>query len=327
MYKRHRRKPSVAQVYVEALVELGKITEAQADASPPIAARRLTTRSTRCARRRAVRGDHRHGGACGPPTRAARTRRSPSRRRGPVEQAATPRGALRALGTVPEGFTVQPKRQTAANRQEYLDAADGARSTGASPRTSPTRRSWPRAPGAPHGPGRARGTFSHRHAVLDDAEDRPRYTPLARRRGAGTPGALRGLRQPAQRAGRARASSGATPSTAPTASSCGRRSSATSPTARRSSSTSSSRRSEDKWHRSRASCCSCRTASRAQGPSTRARASSASCSSAPRTTCRSCNLTTPAQIFHALRRQVLRPWRKPLVIMTPKSLLRKQAGP
>ncbi|PJB61231.1 MAG: 2-oxoglutarate dehydrogenase E1 component [Armatimonadetes bacterium CG_4_9_14_3_um_filter_66_14] len=34
------------------------------------------------------------------------------------------------------------------------------------------------------------------------------------------------------------------------------------------------------------------------------------------------NLTTPAQYFHCLRRQVLRPWRKPLVVMTPKSLLR-----
>ncbi len=34
------------------------------------------------------------------------------------------------------------------------------------------------------------------------------------------------------------------------------------------------------------------------------------------------NLTTPAQYFHALRRQVLRPWRKPLVMMTPKSMLR-----
>jgi 2-oxoglutarate dehydrogenase E1 component len=32
--------------------------------------------------------------------------------------------------------------------------------------------------------------------------------------------------------------------------------------------------------------------------------------------------TTPAQYFHALRRQVLRSWRKPLVVMTPKSLLR-----
>jgi 2-oxoglutarate dehydrogenase E1 component len=35
-----------------------------------------------------------------------------------------------------------------------------------------------------------------------------------------------------------------------------------------------------------------------------------------------CYPTTPAQIFHLLRRQVLRPWRKPLVVMTPKSLLR-----
>jgi 2-oxoglutarate dehydrogenase E1 component len=35
-----------------------------------------------------------------------------------------------------------------------------------------------------------------------------------------------------------------------------------------------------------------------------------------------CNLTTPAQLFHVLRRQVHRPWRKPLVIFTPKSLLR-----
>ncbi len=34
------------------------------------------------------------------------------------------------------------------------------------------------------------------------------------------------------------------------------------------------------------------------------------------------NLTTPANLFHALRRQVIRPWRKPLVVFTPKSLLR-----
>ena len=39
-----------------------------------------------------------------------------------------------------------------------------------------------------------------------------------------------------------------------------------------------------------------------------------------------CVPTTPAQIFHLLRRQVVRPLRKPLVVMSPKSLLRhKQA--
>ncbi len=35
-----------------------------------------------------------------------------------------------------------------------------------------------------------------------------------------------------------------------------------------------------------------------------------------------CNLTTPAQYFHVLRRQVLRKFRIPLILMTPKSLLR-----
>ena len=39
-----------------------------------------------------------------------------------------------------------------------------------------------------------------------------------------------------------------------------------------------------------------------------------------------CNLTTPAQIFHALRRQIHRSFRKPLIVMSPKSLLRLPAA-
>lgn len=35
-----------------------------------------------------------------------------------------------------------------------------------------------------------------------------------------------------------------------------------------------------------------------------------------------CNCTTPANLFHVLRRQVRRNFRKPLILMTPKSLLR-----
>ena len=36
-----------------------------------------------------------------------------------------------------------------------------------------------------------------------------------------------------------------------------------------------------------------------------------------------CNFTTPAQYFHALRRQVKAPYRKPLIVMSPKEILRK----
>jgi 2-oxoglutarate dehydrogenase E1 component len=35
-----------------------------------------------------------------------------------------------------------------------------------------------------------------------------------------------------------------------------------------------------------------------------------------------CVPSTPAQMFHMIRRQQLRPYRKPLIVMTPKSLLR-----
>ncbi len=37
-----------------------------------------------------------------------------------------------------------------------------------------------------------------------------------------------------------------------------------------------------------------------------------------------CYPTSSAQIFHLLRRQAIRPWRKPLVVMSPKSLLRRE---
>jgi 2-oxoglutarate dehydrogenase E1 component len=39
-----------------------------------------------------------------------------------------------------------------------------------------------------------------------------------------------------------------------------------------------------------------------------------------------CVPSTPAQMFHMLRRQMLRPYRKPLIIMSPKSLLRHKAS-
>jgi len=38
------------------------------------------------------------------------------------------------------------------------------------------------------------------------------------------------------------------------------------------------------------------------------------------------NCTTPANYFHILRRQMLRPFRKPLILMTPKSLLRHKSA-
>jgi 2-oxoglutarate dehydrogenase E1 component len=39
-----------------------------------------------------------------------------------------------------------------------------------------------------------------------------------------------------------------------------------------------------------------------------------------------CHPSTPAQMFHLLRRQVIRPYRKPLIIFSPKSTLRRKTS-
>jgi len=38
-----------------------------------------------------------------------------------------------------------------------------------------------------------------------------------------------------------------------------------------------------------------------------------------------CNMTTPANYYHALRRQVVRDYRKPLCVIAPKNLLRHKS--
>ena len=69
-------------------------------------------------------------------------------------------------------------------------------------------------------------------------------------------------------------------------------------------------------------CCCCRTATKARVRSIPPRASSAYLQLCALDNMQVCVPTTPAQMFHMLRRQMLRDCRKPLVVMTPKSLLR-----
>ena len=65
--------------------------------------------------------------------------------------------------------------------------------------------------------------------------------------------------------------------------------------------------------------CCCRTATRARDRSTPRRGWSATFSSAPSATWWWPTSPRPANYFHALRRQLKRSYRKPLVVMTPKS--------
>ena len=69
-------------------------------------------------------------------------------------------------------------------------------------------------------------------------------------------------------------------------------------------------------------CCCCRTATRGRARSTRRRASSASCSCAPSTTCRCACRRRRRRSSTCCAGRCCAPFRKPLIVMSPKSLLR-----
>ncbi len=83
--------------------------------------------------------------------------------------------------------------------------------------------------------------------------------------------------------------------------------------------------SEDKWHRLSGLTMYLPHGYEGQGPEHSSARFERFLQNAAEDNVQVCNLTTPAQLFHCLRRQALRPWRKPLVIMTPKSMLRVAA--
>jgi len=83
--------------------------------------------------------------------------------------------------------------------------------------------------------------------------------------------------------------------------------------------------SEDKWHRLSGLVLFLPHGYEGQGPEHSSGRLERFLSNSAEDNIQVCNLTTPAQLFHVLRRQVLRPWRKPLAVMTPKSLLRVAA--
>ena len=316
MYQNIDRQPSVREVYVRRLLEMGQLDQAQADAivkqsSDALAAALADARKGDYAKLPDMLGGVWQSYKGGPDASV------PEAKTAIAKDAAM--SLLRRISTVPEGFHLHPKtramwdtRLAKAEKGEPLDWGAGEALALASllAEGAPVRLS---------GQDVRRGTFSHRHCVVRDTQTGAMHTPLA-----------------TVATGQARFEVWDSPLSEQGVLGFDYGYSLDAPEslviweAQFGDFANGAQviidqflvAAEDKWRRLSGLTLLLPHGYEGQGPehsSARLERFLALCGE---DNIQVCNLTTAAQIFHALRRQVLRPWRKPLVIMSPKSLLR-----
>ncbi|MFO0760983.1 MAG: 2-oxoglutarate dehydrogenase E1 component [Byssovorax sp.] len=319
MYAAIDKKPTIRQVYVKRLVSMGNVTEQKAE---EIVFRR------REALAGALEEVKQKGFAPVTYTMAGVWK---NYRGGP--DAATPevatsvseevlRDLSRRLVELPETFKAHPKvRAMLQARHEALVAGE-AFDWGTGEMLAYATLLAEKTPIRLSGQDVKRGTFSHRHAVLMDVETGAEYCPLSRV--ASAPGKIDVFNSPLSEQGVLGFDFGY---------SLDFPSALTIWEAQFGDFLNGAQvivdqfitSSEDKWHRLSGLVLFLPHGYEGQGPEHSSARMERFLQNSAEDNIQVCNLTTPAQLFHALRRQVLRPWRKPLVILTPKSLLRVAA--
>lgn len=319
MYKLIDKKPTVRRMYVDHLRGLGHITDELADEMVQAERRRLEEAFRAVKEQGCVPGKYTLGGVWtkyrgGPSTETPEVPTRVSREK--LIELST------KLTTLPEGFKAHPKvlpvlkqRHDKITKDEPFDwgAAEALAYASLLDEGSPVRIS---------GQDVQRGTFSHRHSVLHDVETNAVYAPHS----ATCNGKARfdPWNSPLSEAGVLGFEFGYSLDY-PDALVIWEAQFGDFLNGAQVIVDQFITSSEDKWHRLSGLTLLLPHGYEGQGPEHSSARMERFLQNSAEDNIQVCNLTTPAQLFHALRRQVVRPWRKPLVIMTPKSLLRVAA--
>ena len=323
MYARIDKKPTVREVYVQRLVDAGHVTREEAD---EIADWRRGT--LEAALEDAREGDYQHApqamGGVWTPYRGGPDAAVPE----------VPTGfsrvrlleALERLTTMPEGFHANPKALKILEQRRERALADHGLDWGAVENLAFASILLDGHGIRLSGQDSRRGTFSHRHAVLYDTRTGEGYTPLAHLQqpsSDGTPpvGRFEVYDSPLSEAGVLGFEYGY---------SLDRPDKLVLWEAQFGDFANAAQviidqfivSAEDKWSRLSGLVLLLPHGFEGQGPEHSSARIERFLALAAEDNIQVCNLTTPGQLFHALRRQIHRPLRKPLVVFTPKSLLR-----
>lgn len=319
MYALIDKKPTVRQMYVRRLVEMGHVTEASADTIVQSRREVLASALDEVKQKGFAPVTYAMGGVWSH-YRGGRDGATPE------VDTSVPEARLRDLSRrlleLPQGFKAHPKvipllkaRNDAVMAGEPFDWGTGealAYATLVADKT-PVRIS---------GQDVKRGTFSHRHAVLMDVETGEEFAPLSQV--ANAPGSFQIYNSPLSEQGVLGFDFGYSLDY-PDALVIWEAQFGDFLNGAQVIVDQFLTSSEDKWHRLSSLVLYLPHGFEGQGPEHSSARVERFLQACAEDNIQVCNLTTPAQLFHALRRQVLRPWRKPLIIMTPKSLLRVAA--
>jgi 2-oxoglutarate decarboxylase len=169
MYERIKTHPTVRELFAQKLIAQGIVTADQASAMITAASQRIS------AAHDAVKGGKR-AAPVGPPRSAAVTTDEG------IVDTRVPGSKLQVwneeLVAVPEGFTIHPKLVRQLERRKAAFAADGEADWGLAESLAFASLIAEGTPVRLSGQDTERGTFSHRHLVLHDPMSGARYIPL-----------------------------------------------------------------------------------------------------------------------------------------------------
>jgi len=314
MYRTIARHPTTRQLYAARLVEEGVIAEGEAEAMAARFAARLESEFEAAKGYRPNKADWLEGAWAG------LAEAPDDDRRGDTAVATELLQELgRGLASVPEGFRIDPKiaRQLDARRAaiESGEGIDWATAEALAIASLCTEGTHVRMSGQDSG----RGTFSHRHAILVDQESEERYVPINHVRAGRA--AFEIIDSPLSEAGVVGFEYGyslADPSTLVLwEAQFGDFANGAQVIIDQFLSSG-----EAKWLRMSGLVLLLPHGYEGQGPEHSSARIERYLQLCAEDNIQVCNLTSAANYFHALRRQVRRNFRKPLILFTPKSLLR-----